>query len=132
MAFITRTAAAKKYRVTYDHLRQLERDGKLRKFAAKDVDYTHDKPCPRGGQIKWVYNEDDVAKHAGKKADVRFARMSRTAALVFDLLAEGKDLVEIVRRTRLDISEANRIRNIYLREKDGFVVPGEARRVANQ
>jgi len=130
MAFITRREATKKYRVTYERLVQLEREGKLRKIAAKDAGFAKDKPHQRGGQIKWVYNEEEVVKATRKKPDARFARALRVDALVFDMLAEGCDLIEIVRLTRIDHSEATRLRDIYLREKDGFVVPGEARRVA--
>lgn len=126
MAFISRTAAARKYRMTYDRLRQLERDGKLQRFPAKDVGYSHDKPHARGREVKWVYNEEDVAKLAGTKADARFARMARIDAHVFDLLSTGHDLVEIIRRTRIDYAEATRLRNIYVREKGVFVIPREA------
>lgn len=126
MAYISRTNAVKKYRISYDRLRQLEREGKLQKFAAKDVGYQEDKPS-RGGVTKWVYKTEDVARATRTNGDmVRFARSYRKEAAVFDLLADGRDLIEIVRRTRFDLSEVTRLRNIYVREKGLFVIPREA------
>jgi hypothetical protein len=126
MAYISRTKAVKKYRVSYDRLRQLEREGKLQKYAASDVKYEDDKPT-RGGQTKWVYKEDDVAKAARTNGDVvRFARNFRKEAVVFDMLSDGRDLIEIVRRTRFSLAEVTQLRNVYLREKGLFVVPREA------
>lgn len=47
MAYITHREATKKYRVTYERLVQLEREGKLRKIAAKDAGFAKMRAKPK-------------------------------------------------------------------------------------
>lgn len=129
--YISRSEAARKLKVTEGRLRQLEKKGKLVPIKASEVDY----PPKKGarGEIKWVYDERQVDTLVGKTgADVRFAREHRSDAVVFDMLTDGADAVDIVRRLRLDLPTVQRLRESYVEEKGGFVVTGRDVREAHE
>jgi hypothetical protein len=123
--YISRTDAERKYRISSTRMRQLERKGKLVPLDASTVAYKPPAKARGGSAVKVVYEEAQVAALFGTKgADTRFARRQRFDAVVFDLLADGVDVPDIVRRTRLDLATVLRLRDFYVREKDGIVVPG--------
>jgi hypothetical protein len=83
--------------------------------------------------VKVVYEEAQVAALFGTKgADTRFGRRQRVDAVVFDLLAEGVDVPDIVRRTRLDLDTVVGLRAFYVREKDALIIPGAQIREARK
>jgi hypothetical protein len=130
--FISRREAEQKYKISYTRLRQLEKKGKLTPIDASTVRYEL-RNKHGGNTVKVVYDEAQLVALKGKTSfDARFARGQRRDALVFDMLAEGVDVPDIVRRTRLDVPVVLRLRDTYVREKEGFVVPGEARRIARK
>lgn len=131
--YISRAEAGQRLKVTEGRLRQLEKKGKLVPIRASDVDYTPKKNENGGGEVKWVYEEAQVAALVGKAgADARFAREHRRDALVFDMLAEGKSVVAIVRKLRLDLPTVKRLREEFVHEDGGFVVLGEDVRAAKE
>lgn len=130
--YISRSEAARKLKVTEGRLRQLEKKGKLVPIKASEVDYPK-KGAKARGEIKWVYDEQQVDALVGKTgADVRFAREHRSDAVVFDMLTDGADAVDIVRRLRLDLLTVQRLRESYVEEKGGFVVTGRDVREAHE
>jgi hypothetical protein len=131
--YIPRSEAARRLKVTEGRLRQLEKKGKLVPIKASDVDYPPKKGAKARGEIKWVYDERQVNALVGKTgADVRFAREHRSDAVVFDMLTDGADAVDIVRRLRLDLPTVQRLRERYVEEKGGFVVSGRDVREAQE
>ncbi len=132
--FISRADAEQKFKISADRLRQLEKRGKLKAFDAATVGYEQPKKGRQSGPaVKVVYDEAHVAALVGKTgSDVRFARRQRRDAVVFDMIKAGIDVPDIVMRTRLDLGVVKQLRDEYIREKDGFVVPGEARRLARE
>lgn len=129
--YISRSDAAQRLRVSEARLRQLEKQGKLKRLLAADVGYTHRKGQNGGRYPKWVYEETQVLALVGKTgADTKFAREHRIDAMVFDLFDRGCDLVEVVRQTRLDVSAVQRLRDVYIKEKGAFLVSSEAKRAA--
>lgn len=129
--YISRSEAGLKLRVSEARLRQLEKQGKLKKLLASEVGFTHRKGHNGGRDPKWVYAESQVAALLGKTgADTKFAREHRIDATVFDLFAQGADLVEVVRQTRLDVPTVQRLRDVYIKEKGAFLVSNEAKRAA--
>lgn len=121
--YISRSEAAKRLKVSDTRLRQLEKQGKLVRVAANGVNFRGKSGVRGGRETKWVYEEAQVAALVGKTgADARFARAHRTDAMVFDMLAGGANIIEIVRRLRLDLSQVERLRDIYVKEAGGFVV----------
>jgi hypothetical protein len=128
--FISRRDAEKKYAISYTRLQQLENEGKLIPI---DVNTVRDKYQSATKNLKVVYEEVQVAALKRKlDVDVSFVRGKRRDAHVFDLLSKGIDVTDIVRRTRLELATVKHLRDEYVREKDGFVVPGEARRLARE
>lgn len=128
--FISRRDAEKKYAISYTRLQQLEKEGKLIPI---DVNTVRDRYQSTTKNLKVVYEEVQVAALKRKlDVDVSFVRGKRRDAHVFDLLSKGIDVTDIVRRTRLELATVKRLRDEYIREKDGFVVPGEARRIARE
>jgi hypothetical protein len=130
--YISRRDAQKKYNISVERLRQAEKKGKLVRVRAADVPY--EQPSKTNGSfgavVKWVYREEHVAALVGKMgADAAFVRRQQIEARVFDLLEQGVDIIEIVRRLRIDLATVERLRAVYVKEKGGFVVSGEAVRV---
>ena len=132
--FISRADAERKFKISADRLRQLQKMGKLKAFDAKAVRYEQPKKGRHSGPaVKVVYDEAHVAALVGKTgSDMRFVRRQRRDAVVFDMLTEGIDVPDIVMRTRLDLQVVMQLRDDYVREKDGFVVPGKVRRLARE
>jgi hypothetical protein len=132
--FISRSEAEKKFKISIPRLRQLERQGKIKAIDASTVEYEQRKKGRNAGPtVKVVYDEAQIAALKAKtKSEPRFARPQRRDALVFDMLAEGIDVPDIVRKLRLDLALVLRLRDTYAKEKDGIVVPGKARRLARE
>lgn len=132
--FISRLEAERKYKISVDRLRQLERRGKLKAVDASTVGYKQPEKGHRSGPaVKVVYEEAHIAALAGKtRSGVKFAREQRRDALVFGMLAQGIDVPDIVVKMQLDLAVVQRLRDEYAKEKDGFVVPGEVRRAARE
>lgn len=129
--YISRSEAGRKLRVSETRLRQLEKQGKLKKLLAAEVGFAQRKGQNGGRDPKWVYAQDQVSALLGKTgADTKFAREHRIDANVFDLFAQGADLVEVVRQTRLDVATVQRLRDVYCKEKGAFLVSNEAVRAA--
>ncbi|HRI68377.1 MAG TPA: hypothetical protein PK156_29315 [Polyangium sp.] len=83
--------------------------------------------------MKVVYEETQVAALFGTRgAKKRFSRRRNLDAVVFDLLADGVDVPTIVRQTRLDLATVLRLRDVYVREKDAIIMPGEQVRAARE
>jgi hypothetical protein len=124
--YISRSETARKLKVTETRLRQLEKQGKLARLRASDVGYAVPNGAKGGRGAQWVYEEAQVAALVGKAgADTRFARQQRTEAIVFDQLHNGADIIDIVRKLRLDLPTVQRLRDVFVREKGGFVVTKE-------
>lgn len=132
--FISRKEAERKFKISAERLRQLEQKGKLKRHDPSRVGYEQPKNGRKAGpKVQVVYDEAQVAALVRKAgADTRFVRRQKRDARVFDMLAEGIDVPDIVMRTRLDLAVVKQLRNEYVREKDGFVVPGEVRRLARE
>lgn len=128
--FISRRDATKKYAISYTRLLQLEREGKLTPIDVTTVRHVYQSTIRN---LKIVYEEVQLAALKRKlDVDMVFVRKKRRDARVFDMLTKGIDVPDIVMRTRLDLATVKRLRDEYVREKDGFVVPGEARRIARE
>lgn len=132
--FISRAEAERKFKISAERLRKLEKRGKLKAYDPSKVGYEQPKKGRHSGpKVKVVYDEAHVADLVGKTgSDMRFVRRLRRDALVFDMLKEGIDVPDIVMQTRLDLPVVKQLRDEYVREKDGFVVPGEVRRLARE
>lgn len=131
--YVSRAEAERKYKISITRQRALEKQGKLTPIDPAKVGYPQPNLVRGGAAIRVVYEEAQVAALKAKtSADARFARQRRRDALVFDMLAEGVSVTDIVRRLRLDLSTVKRLRDEYVKECDGFVVSGEVRRLARE
>jgi hypothetical protein len=131
--YISRTDAERKYRISSTRMRQLERKGKLVPLDASAVAYKPPAKARGGSAVKVVYEEAQVAALFGTKgANTRFGRRQRVDAVVFDLFAEGVDVPDVVRRTRLDLATVLRLRDVYVREKNALIIPGDQIREARE
>lgn len=131
--YISRTEAERKYRISATRMRQLEKKGKLVPIDASTVAYKAPENARGGSAVKVVYEEAQVAALFGTKgAAKRFSRRKHVDAVVFDLLAAGVDVPDIVRQLRLDLATVLRLRDVYVREKDGIVIPGVQVRAARE
>ncbi len=133
--FISRKEAERKFKISAERLRQLDEQGKLKRHDPSRVGYEQPKKGRRAGpKVKVVYDEAQVAALVRKLGtDTRFVRRQKRDALVFDMIKEGFDVPDIVMRLRLDLPVVKQLRDdYYVREKGGFVVPGEARRLARE
>ncbi|HRI69122.1 MAG TPA: hypothetical protein PK156_33055 [Polyangium sp.] len=129
--FISRRDAVKKYAISYTRLQQLEKKGKLTPIDVSTVGNQYERTTNKN--LKVVYEEAQVAALKRNLAvDVAFVRQKRRDARVFDMITEGFDVPDIVMRTRLELAAVKHLRDEYIREKDGFVVPGELRRIARE
>lgn len=131
--YLSRGEVERKYKISITRQRQLEKKGKLTPLDPSKVGYEQRDRAPGGPTVKVVYDEAQVAALKAKtSSDVRFARQQRRDAVVFDMIKEGVDVPDIVMRTRLDLAVVKRLWDEYIRAKDGFVVPGEVRRIARE
>ncbi len=132
--FISRKEAERKFKISAERLRQLDEQGKLKRHDPSRVGYEQPKKGRRGGPpVRVVYDEAYIAAHVAKtRADVRFAREQRRDAQVFDMLKAGIDVPDIVMKLRLDLAIVKRLRDEYVEETGGLLVPGEVRRIARK
>lgn len=130
--FMSRTEAEKKYDISYTRLIQLQKKGKLTPINVSTIPAEYQAKYIKTN-VKVVYAEEQLATLRGKAgSDARFGREKRRDALVFDMIKQGIDVPDIVMRTRLNLEAVKRLQNEYIRAKDAFVVPGEARRIARE
>jgi hypothetical protein len=122
--YISRSEAERKYRISTPRLRQLEKKGKLVAIDASTVPYNPPQKTRGGSAVKVVYEEAQVAHFGKKRANKRFAPRVCIAPLVFDMLAAGSDVTDIVIQLRVDLDTVQRLRDTYVREKGGIWIPG--------
>lgn len=114
-------------------MRQLEKKGKLTPIDVSTVDYKSPEKARGGPAVKVVYEESQVAGLFGTEgAKKKLGRRQHLDAEVFDMLAAGIDVPDIVRKLRLDLATVLRLRDLYVREKDAIIVPGEQVRAARE
>jgi len=130
--FISRSEAERKYNISYTRLTQLQKKGKLTPINVSTIPAEYQAKYKKTN-VRVVYAEEQLAALRGKTgSDARFGREKRRDALVFDMIKDGIDVPDIVMRTRLNLEVVKRLRDEYLKEKGGFVVPGEVRRLARE
>ncbi|MBK9263134.1 MAG: hypothetical protein IPM54_25435 [Polyangiaceae bacterium] len=118
--YLTRREAAQKYKVSIAKLRRWEAKGSLRRIDAYRVDHKTNKAGPA---IQWVYDEAEIEKLVQTSPPSLERPRNVTEAKVFDLFARGKNLVDVVRQTKLPLKSVRMLRDAYVQETGGMFVP---------
>jgi len=117
--YISRPDAARKFKVSSTKLRRLEKSNALRRYRADDVGF----PTKGLPGLKWVYLVADLHEMFPERSHNVAQRHRQT--VVFNLLAHGINVIDIVRKTKLPVKEIQALRDIYVRERHGLFLPGD-------
>lgn len=118
--YLSRREAAQKYNVSIARLRRCEESGKLHRIDAQLVDQNK---SDTGAAVQWVYDEDEVRALAETSPSKHIVPRNKDAK-VFELFDAGKNVVEVVRYTKLPVKEVQKLREIYDRETGSLSLPG--------
>lgn len=118
--YLSRRDAAQKYNVSIAKLQRWEEKGSLHRIDAYLVDQNR---RDAGSSVQWVYDEDEVRALAETSPSKHIVTRNLDAK-VFELFDAGKNVVEVVRQTKLPVKEVQKLREIYDRETGSLSLPG--------
>jgi hypothetical protein len=118
--YLSRRDAAQKYDVSIGKLRRWEEKGSLHRIDAYLVDQNKNHT---GSVVQWVYDEEEVRALAENSPSKHVVARNHDAK-VFELFDAGKNVVEVVRHTKLPVKEVQKLREIYDKETGSLSIHG--------